>query len=211
MPSDSSYILKLLRFILITNNTTRVPSHNRSCSEPHFKIYKCKCSCSEPQEVRVPSHKLQNLGDLLLIFFSYSFFNLFFNQQEKSIPRLPTTEFSENTEIPTIFGVYRSFCRRSNSLIAHVFFWNTDRVRYRSPIFFFREDPLVFSYRKSLPRCAIKFVTQPTRRNRSQQRLLVGWDFSFWHIGQAQALRVFCSFFPPSASPLPDKDGLFSV
>jgi hypothetical protein len=74
------------------------------------------------------------------------------------------------------FGIYRSFCRRSDSLIAHVFLCRRS-CSLSLTNFFFGEDPLVLSYRKSLPRCAIKFVTQPTRRNRSQQRLLVGWGF----------------------------------
>jgi hypothetical protein len=63
-------------------------------SDAHFKIYKCKSLASDAHEPWLPMHKLQNHGDLLLYVFSYSFFNLFFNQQEKSIPPLPTTGFS---------------------------------------------------------------------------------------------------------------------
>jgi hypothetical protein len=152
-----------------TNVMTRLPSHNSRFTNVM---------------TRLPSHMilgfratmLQNFGDLLLYVFSYSFFNLFFNQQEKSIPRLPTTKFSIKYTNSDDFGVYRSFCRRSDSLTAHVFICRRS-CSLSLTNFFFGEDPLVFSYRKSLPRCAIKFVTQPTRRNRSQQRLLVGWGF----------------------------------
>jgi hypothetical protein len=104
-------------------------------SDAHFKIYTCKDLASDAHEPWLPMHKLQNHGDLLLIFFSI--FSLIFSliNKRKVYHGYQLQNFQKIHDSDD-FGVYRSFCRRSCSLSL--------------TNFFFREDTLVLSYRKGL-------------------------------------------------------------